>query len=237
MYEKLKVAVCDDEWETLEMVSREIKRVFRRKNFSVFVTEYSNERSLFQKIIAGEKYDVIFLDIDMPFVNGIQLAVNMRQAGINTLLIFVSNMEGHVYDSFAAKPFRFIRKSVFMQEMEHVAEDIIQELQMEDEGILFGSGNHTIHLNPYRIMYVECKGKILDIHYENRVIELSYQISAMEEQLKEYGFIRVHKGYLVNYRFIFKINKEELVLDDQSVIPVSRLRMNDVRSQYRRLTI
>lgn len=163
--------------------------------------------------------------------------MNMRKAGVNTLIIFISNLEGHVFQSFVARPFRFIRKSEFAREIETVAEDVQKELAKDDEGLLFQNGKNSIHLNPYRMMYVESKGKMLDIHYENKVIEFQYQISAMEKELEGYGFIRVHKGYLVNYRFIFRINKKDLTLDNQTVIPVSRLRMNEVRSQYRRWTI
>lgn len=237
MEEGLKIAVCDDEQEVLGLLAHEIRKTFRALAPGTTVTEFQDEKQLFAELTAGKLYDVIFLDIDMPKANGIDLAVDLRKAGTKSLIIFVSNLEGHVYRSFAAKPFRFIRKSEFRKELPEAAEAVLKEFAGENVGILLKNGNNLIRLNPYRIVYAESKGKLLEIHYENRSIELTCQISALEKELEGYGFIRIHKGYLVNYRFIFRINKEDLTLDSGVLLPVSRLRMQEVKSQYRRWTI
>lgn len=233
----IRIAVCDDEEEALGLLSHEIRRVFSMRIPGTVVEKYQDEKKLFSRVAEGEKYDVIFLDIDMPHMDGIHLAMELRRLETTALIIFVTNLEGHVFQSFAAKPFRFIRKSHFREEIEEAADGVVKELVEADQGILFRNGRSEIRLNPYRIVYVESQGKNLDIYYGNRRICFPGRMTDMEEKLKDYGFLRVHKGYLVNYRAIYQINAEDLTLDDQTHIPVSRLRMQQVKNEFRRWTL
>lgn len=64
-----------------------------------------------------------------------------------------------------------------------------------------------------KLVYIECCNKTIYLHFTDYALELCYQLSALEQKLTNYGFIRVHKGYLVNYRFIFCIEKNFILLD------------------------
>lgn len=83
-------------------------------------------------------------------------------------------------------------------------------------------------------MYAECIDKTIYLHFIQEVREIRYKLSDLEEQLAPYGFIRIHKSFLVNYRFIHCIVKTECILDDQTSLPISRLRAAEVKEKFRR---
>ena len=94
-----------------------------------------------------------------------------------------------------------------------------------------------VSLDPFKIIYVECTNKTLSIVMENEKLEITYKLTDLEEMLKGYGFIRIHKGYLVNYRYIFSIERGEVILDIGERLPVSKYRISEVKEEFRRLAL
>lgn len=234
----MKIAICDDERIALPILEKTIRIEFQKQQVFPEFSLFQSGLALRQAVFSGIRFDVLFLDIDMPDADGIDLACHIRESCKDTLLIFVSNMEHYVFRSFLAQPFRFIRKSHFKEEIHGAVCAVLQVIHAPlASSILIETSRQTLQLNPLTIQYVECNRKQLRIVTEAEEHTITYKISDIEKQLKEYGFIRIHKGYLVNYRYIFSINKEDLTLDNQTILPVSRMRMADVRSEFRRLTL
>jgi DNA-binding LytR/AlgR family response regulator len=234
----LRVAVCDDESNALEIISNKIKNEFQKQQTEVNVDIYSCGTRLRHQIFCGQKYDAIFLDIQMPDIDGIELAKHFRETTPNSLIIFISNNEASVFRSISAGPFRFIRKIHFSRELPEAISAIIKHnSKNSDSFIVLETNKLSLHLIPYTIMYIECYDKTLHIITEYEQIKVTYKLSSLEKLLEGYGFIRIHKSYLVNYRYIYSIDKQTVELDNHSILPLSRPRLKEVKSEYRRLTL
>jgi Response regulator of the LytR/AlgR family len=234
---RMNIAVCDNEKDSLRIIQNRIKKEFTEHKIQVSIDSYEDGSQLKQTIFSGNHYDVLFLDINMPGIDGIDLAKDIINVASDALIIFISFMDNYVYRSFEARPFRFIRKSHFNEEIPSVIHDIIKELeQRSSTGILLETIKDYIQINPYTTVYVECHNKTLDIYTLQKKIQIEYKLSDLEKHLAQYGFIRVHRGYLVNYRYIYRINKNDIILDDNTILPVSRLRRDEILKTFRRLT-
>lgn len=96
----LSIAICDDEQEAIDLISKSLKYVFAQMTIEIKSSCYTNGNQLRKDIFSNKKYDVIFLDVDMPDVDGVSLGVQLRKHQCDSLIVYVSNKEEVVYRSF-----------------------------------------------------------------------------------------------------------------------------------------
>ena len=233
----LKIAICDDEQYFLSQVQKEIRNCFIKYGCDCQIECFQDPLRLRKEILSGEEYDVLFLDIQMPRLTGLQLAKYLREIKDNSKIIFISNHEQCVFDSFEVSPFGFIRKNTFFDEIDKTVYRLSCALsEHKADNILIGKVN-LLSVNPYTLQYVECMDKTLLLVSDQKVKEINFRLKELEEKLIPFGFIRIHKGYLVNYRFIFSIENTEVLLDNGKSLPVSRYRLADVRQEYKQWVV
>lgn len=132
----LQIAVCDDEAIILDMLSKRIKREFEKLGHAVTISNFQYGVELRRRIFSGVRFDVLFLDIDMKDINGIELSKHLRENHTQSLIIFISNREEYVFKSFSVSPFRFVRKMDFEEEITEIIKDTIKELNREETNLL-----------------------------------------------------------------------------------------------------
>ena len=227
----IHIAICDNEPVALRSIQDYVERAFSDQNIKIECFE--SGIALRERIMENVNYDVIFLDINMPDVNGIFLAKHLRPLIGECLLIFVSNEEGAVFESFSASPFRFLRKSRIEAEMPQVARDVLLALQEKSpKDIVLRHNQSFLRLNPYRVLYLESNGKVQTIHLSDRTIEVNYRLKELEEMFRPFGFLKPHNSYLVNYRFISSIRQTDIYMDNGERLPVSKHRLKEVKQLY-----
>lgn len=231
----LKIAICDDEQVALTIISSALKREFENKKIQCEFDLFNNSSALIEKINTGKKYDALFADISMPGMNGIELGVAFRNQLSDTILIFISTREDLVFETFRAQPFRFIRKKTFQEELPSLVFDLCKELiRRQETKIPVHCGSTTVLLSPEKIIYVESLRKKQIIHSEQRILETQSSFQKIMEQLQAYPFVQSHKSFFVNCRYIHAINRTSLELEDQTILPIGRSRLADVKNAFNR---
>ncbi len=229
----LRVAVCEDQEEICHYFAREIIKRFQTLFRDIQINEFLDPIKLYEQA-NQQHYDVFFLDIDMPKIDGIDLAVKLRAMCENAEIIFISNQIERVFQSFSVSPLRFIRKDRFIDEIDDAIAAVLQKFSSGEKIEVVQNGMH-IFVEIKDIVYIESLKRIQLIHTFKEVLEVYHKIGDYEKELSGYGFIRVHKSFLVNYRFIYGISTEKIVLNDKTEIPLSRHRQQAVKSEYRKL--
>jgi len=232
-----KVAICDDEQYFLDQAQKEIENLFIKYECECHIERFQDPVLLRKKVLSGEKYDVLFLDIQMQKLTGLQLAKYLREIEDTSRIVFISNHEHYVFDSFEVTPFDFIPKKIFFDQIDKTVYRLSRVLlESKPDNIAIGKVN-PLFINPYTLQYVECRDKTLILFSEQKVEEINFRLKELEKKLIPFGFIRIHKGYLVNYRFIFSIESTEVLLDSGKSLPVSRYRLADVRQVYKQWVV
>ena len=231
---KMSIAICDDEAAVLSVVSGAIATTLRKYDIEAVTEIYENPKNLENRMKEVE-FQLIFLDIDMPQMDGITFAKRIRRTNTHTDIIFISNREERVFDALRVNPAGFIRKKRFLEDVSAVLDQWMQNRRKEAGSVLVAqTAEGEISLPADKVLYIEGAGRHQEIHLadSDKPITVSYSMQALEEQLDPMGFLRVHKGYLVNYRFIRRLTDTDAVLTNGEEIPMSRLRVADVRSRY-----
>ena len=225
----IRIAICDDENRILEDLSRMVLELIPDADVSAF----GEGRAL---IDGADKagYDVALLDIDMPDLNGLEVALSFQAADRKPLIIFVTSHDELVYDSLQLHPFGFVRKSYLDKELKKVLEDAVEEVSSRDKHFFFHTASGDIKLQLDDILYFESEGNYIKIKTGSDEFRFRETMQALEMSLKSDGFIRVHKGFLVNQEAVKIINSDKLVLNDNTEIPFGRSYQENARKMLMR---
>ena len=224
----ISIAYCDDERAALQLYPEQVRAAFQQYHRTVEIECFQQPLALMESISANNRYNLLFLDISMPNLNGIELGKQLRKIADNVLIVFVSSHEELVFESFQVTPFPFIRKGHFYQDLEECIPAIITELEKRQTELQIDNGKEVYRIAPYKILYIESSDKIQKLFTLQGVMEIRYKLKDLETLLADYGFIRIHKGYLVNARFISRVNKREVILNTGESIPMSKYRVEQV---------
>lgn len=224
------IAICDDETRILEDIKEQIEKILYCKGIQAqFILYESCEEVLNQ--YAQIQPDFLFLDIDMPGMNGFELAKRLTAMDMKGLLVFVTNQDALVYESFSFHPFAFIRKAYFEREIEDVLNRMLTENNKVSEYYAFQIANETIKLPLQSMLYFEADGnyvRLITTHEEYRIRET---LGNLSDKLEKAGFIRIHKGFLVNQAFILAIKYDEIELTNHMFLPIGRTNRDSIRQK------
>ena len=229
----IRVAICDDEPTMLNYLCEHISAEFKRQSTEVQIDKFISGE-LFLNAQKAKSFDVVFLDIDMPEISGFDIAEKIK-ANEPTLIIFVTTHDELVFSSLKFQPFRFVRKSFLGDELGEVVEDINKVLSKRAAGKKFKlqTKSHDVYIDVEQIVYIEIYGHWLHVYTnDGDVLDCYGILSEYELQLEPFDFARTHKSYLVNCRYIRSVEKERVVLDDKTYIPLSRRRINTVNDKF-----
>lgn len=233
MPNKIVVGVCDDEKEILNIISSSISSSFQSRNIETEVLTYHNPLFL-KDDLQTKGFSLIFLDIDMPELSGIELAKYINETTHDIDFIFVSNREDLVFDSLKTRPFGFVRKSAFLSDITPIIDIYIKtKFHHEDSGIFVKTKEGRVNLPLNEITYIEAIGKTQFIHLKSKdSVEIHSSLNNIEETLKDKNFIRISKGFMIGLRHVKAINCEEVLLSTGEKLPISKLYSKDVRKKY-----
>lgn len=232
--ERLKVAFCDDDDAFRASVLEKARRCFEESGLPADVAGFPSGTAL-AAAMEQTGFRLIFLDIDMPGTDGIRLGEALRQHGCAADIIYVSNLDDRVYEIFPVHPWSFIRKSRLDDELPAVVEEYARFIRQRTEQLVLQGADGTLRtFGPEDIVYVEAAGKTQKLVLAHGAAPFSMRcpLHELEGQLLPFGFIRIHKGFMVNYRYIRKITSRSALLDTGAELPVGRDRLKDARERY-----
>lgn len=234
MKEKISVAICDDEKEILPYLARRIYETFQKYRICVETAEYSLPNLLWRDLQRKKEYNIYFLDIDMPKIDGLEFAKMILKIQENAVIIFVSAKEEYVFDSFQVHPFSFIRKSKFEEDLERTILDLSRIYQPTEKETckIYDELGHAHEISLKNTLYLEAKDKYVNIVTKEGGFFIRNTLSDMEKMLEDYHFIRIHKSFLVNLHMIYAIKYNKVILDDGQEIPLSRNKVAEVKKRF-----
>ena len=234
---KLRVAVCDDDNSALDIISASVNTAFMKRGISVDIQKFTNCKEVKRKIEKVE-FDLLILDIETPYLDGISFGNELRDKGNKVNIIYVSNREELVFDALHVNPNGFVRKNHFLKDISATLDSFISSYMEKKEDILvIEERGQLVSIQVSQIEYIEGSRKNQLVYMINKEspLCLSQTMQKLEEFLLPKGFLRIHKGYIVNYNYIYMIYEEELMLKSKKRLPVSRRRTKDIKEKYLKL--
>ena len=236
----MKLAICDDEKRVRDVIAEAVRDVSQ----SIEIEFYADARGI---LAPGFDADILFLDIQMPGVDGMKAARLMREAGKKTVIVFVTALEEQVFDAFDVGAFNYIVKPFGKNRIREVIKGAIEQAEEsryiektleEKEGenvsarsitVKTGGSNRRVILS--EIAYAEIYDRRIVLHMNDRDnIEYYGRISQLESVAGK-DFFRVHRAYLVNLGHVKSYDSRYVRVEDTD-IPVARGKYQELIKAY-----
>lgn len=233
---KLKIAICDDEPRAITIVSASVESIFKELGEEISLETFLSPDELTARL-RSRAFDLIFLDISMPKKDGIALGKELKQYGSTAELVFVSSRMDRMYDTFAVRPFGFVRKNHFLEDMDEVIRRFSEHRNRKDDDgqkVQFKDGQGIVSIDVTKVTYIECVRNTQILHFEGSAEEhkLYSRMETLEEELKGFGFIRIHKGYLASAKYIRRFDSKGVTLTTGEELPIGRSRQHAAMDEY-----
>lgn len=206
----INIALCDDEPEFLTIIQGELYKSAEKLNIEIETYVYNNGNKIVDLICKDkEDFDILFLDIDMPDISGLEVAKKLREKDSDIILIFISAHEQYVFESIEYNPFRYIRKSRIEKEILLALKAAYARVEeMKDSYIVVKTEESEVRVKHSDIMYFETTARKVGIHLnDGEVFIVRKTIRGLSEELNDEHFIKVHSGCVVNARLYFATPK------------------------------
>lgn len=232
----LKIAICDDESYYLKLVHSIITKLLYERGISEYdIDLFSSGEELCKKNDDMGVYQVIFLDINMPGLNGLQTAEMIRETNQNVFLVFITAFIDYAVEGYKLEAIRFLLKDMLEEMLPECIDTIIKKLHLQALRIkyIFLEGEKEIFID--KIYYVESwKHKLTFSVWDKELIQYSLynKLDDIEKDLKHYGFIRIHKSFLVNARYIDYIINYKVKMKNGKILSVPREKFQEVKEIY-----
>lgn len=233
----MKIAICDDEKMFLDLISNILTKEFKSHSTDCEIVTFKNCKD-FLSSHRINYFDIVFLDIVMPEMNGFEAAKEIRKISEKTYVIFVTTENSLVYDSFEFQPFYFVPKGTrkFIEERLTLVINKLKNRFLADKqlSLPLPYGKNFI-VTPMRIRYIRsCANYTEYILTDNSVAKIRQKLDDAMMELNENLFSRIHKSYAVNMKYIKNIDYSScgLLLDDDTFLNISRKYKNDFEEAY-----
>ena len=196
----INYAVCDDEEIILEAVYDRVSTIFKRSGISARGIKFQSSvalRTYIGKQTSRDELNLVFLDINMPELNGIELGKVIKEKAPKTEIVFVSNRYEKVFDTFDIHPFGFVRKNNFSTDISKTLKAFITARGKDDNYFVIQQENNSVtkKLLLTDIVYIESLKNHQYIHMINgETVDVRMTMDELEKRLSEHDILRAHKG-------------------------------------------
>jgi DNA-binding LytR/AlgR family response regulator len=228
----LRIGICDDERQICSQVEQMLADIAEETRQDWEIQVFSSGEKLSEYLREGKFLDVLFLDIELPTINGIEVGKMIRYELSNeaTKIVYISGKESYAMELFAIRPVDFLIKPLERTKLAETMHRIRYLIERGTRIFEYKNGYNSYKLPIRDILFFESSGKKIGIVMEKEKRQFYGKLSDVESQLGGRGFLFVHKSYLVNYAHVIEYQYESVTMSNRLILPISQNRRKDVRS-------
>lgn len=226
----MKIAVCDDDYTVCKQIKQGISSAGASVKYEIY--EFHSGEELLK---SNKKWDMIFLDIELGGgIDGLDVAKKLQEDNPELILIFISSFTKYVSSSYYFHTFQFLLKPINNKLLQQEFLRGVAKYKSLHAKYTFKHYYEEIQIEVRDIMYLEAQARQLALKIRGGKSYVMYgKISEQEELEKTHSFIRVHRSYLVNPRYIAGVDRKQITLKNGSKLPISRNKQDEILDKYR----
>ncbi|RRK36975.1 DNA-binding response regulator [Schaedlerella arabinosiphila] len=225
----MDIAVVDDE----KAIREHIRGLVEERQPESRIEAYATGEELFA---SGKRFDIVFLDIQMEGMNGIEAARSLREKNTNlgvgdTVLVFITGIKDYVFDAFDLYAFQYLLKPIDEGKFAEVLERAVREATKKKERRVLFIKSRNLTLDQSEILYIESRAKKVEIHTVRQTIEIYAAMDELEGQLGD-EFYRCHRAYIVNMDCITEYDSESITLTNGDRVYLTKKKYGEFVKAY-----
>ncbi|MGL5752235.1 MAG: LytR/AlgR family response regulator transcription factor [Paraclostridium sp.] len=223
----LSIVICDDEAIHREILKSYLNRILDKNTYKL--VEFSNGKELLDNY--PERVDLLFLDVQMPYINGLDTARNLRVFDTSVTIIFTTAIIDFMQQGYEVRAFRYLLKPIQYNDFnKHVSESMKEISESYESYLTIKEINlgEIVRITLNSILYIETDSRYVLIHTDSYVYKSRVSINIIEKELDKNIFYRCHRSYLININKIKSIKQNTVLIRDKEIL-VSRYKMKNLK--------
>lgn len=229
----MKIAIVEDNRTESEIVLSYIARFEKENGIKIGSTVFCDGLAFLDKY--NSDFDAVFMDIEMPHLNGMETSERLRKINVNIPLIFITNMKQFAINGYSVGASDFILKPVNYYRIESILKKLLRSTEKNagQEKVIRTNGGLKI-LKLSQIYYVEIRGHELLYHTDTGDVEAYGTLKEIEKEFGE-SFVKCNNCYLINLKYVIAVDKNEIIVGQYKIEISQRKRKNflDKLLEYR----
>lgn len=230
---RLKIAICDDYAKDIDLLHSSIATHPMSDKFDIEV--YTSSKDLLLKISKGKSFDVIFLDVDMPELSGIELGKKIRQFLPKSFIVFVTNYPQYALDAYDCEAYHYLIKPIITEKLHAILDKLAKNFKDRNQEYVIQGRFENVRVHVSDILYVEYYRKHVRFYLDTsgeKIYEVIGSLTEVYDKLKMFGFFRCHQAFIVNLGKIIKFDGYNAVLVNKAIVPISVRNKSDLITAY-----
>ncbi|MEG6522389.1 LytR/AlgR family response regulator transcription factor [Desulfotomaculum sp. 1211_IL3151] len=227
------VCICENNKMTSRKYRELLINVSRKHNIQIDIQCFQSGEALLDAV---KKFmaDIIYMDVHLEGMNGIETARQLQLYGYQTSLIFLTNSKKHVYEAFEVRPVKYLIKGKTTQEeFERVFVRAVElSMQKRKELLLCNVCDSNIAVPKIDIAYIKVSKRLITVHYKDTETRFNGNLEKLANQLQDHSFFRIHRSYIVNLLHITTFCSHHVVLQNGKELPVGITYANGVKKAF-----
>lgn len=223
----LKVAICDDDMNVIN----NMKEIIKGELNDCFIDTYNSGETLIEK---KKYYDIIFLDIDMEGVNGIEAGKRIRSYDKKVYIIYVTNFSDYRKYAFSLHAFGYLEKPIKREEVLNEIQEVISyknEVETTQDMLEFSTEEGIVRIEAREIYYFEYSDRRIYMETQKGRYTLRKRINDIANDMEQYGFIMPHKSFCVNLFHVKNVKGYDILITNGKMVPLSQKKSPYFREQ------
>lgn len=224
----MRIAICDDQPEYRNLIIQHVQFYFKEHLIDLEADEFSSG----EELLSSDKiFDIVFLDIEMNELNGIQTTKELNTRNKNTIIFIVTAYQKYLDDAMDLNVFRYIDKPIQAKRLYNGLDKAIDLINHNE--ITFKTRNDgivTIHKND--IIYVEVKRKIVYVNTIEKQYIAREKMDFFKENLTASYFAIPHISYVINFNFVKKFQRDKVQLKNNQIVSIAPKKQTEIKKKF-----
>ena len=228
----IRAAICDDENNVCSVIEKMLSKAAFELNFQIQTDVYYTGERLCERLEAGEYYDIIFLDIELECKNGVEVGHFIRSKLVNDTvqIAYVSGKIHYAMELFKISPIDFLVKPIEYGQLYDVMSKLLRIKKIYADVFSYKVGHDTYNEKIQNILYFESKDRKVRIFtLNNKTDEFYGSLDDIYQQLKDFGFVSIHRSYLINYNNVESFKYESVTMLNGKELQISQSKRKYLR--------
>ncbi|NLJ58944.1 MAG: response regulator transcription factor [Tissierellia bacterium] len=232
-----KIAICDDEKVICQQLNNTLMDIGEKIDEKFQIDEFNSGEELYDFLQKGNRYELIFLDIELREINGVEVGKKIREELEDeiTQIVYISGKESYAMELFDVRPLNFLIKPLNSEKIELVLKTARKIMQTSNKFYEYKIGNVNFNVLLRDVLYFESRGRKVRIITKDDEIEYYGKLSEVEEKLKDNKFLSIHKSYLINYKHVIEYSYEYVRMSNNEQLSISQNNRKAVREKLLQL--
>lgn len=231
MTKELYIAIVDDEKLQTDAMKSLIKQMTKEMDLSLNLVSYSSGEGFLFELEENRQLDIVFLDIEMKQINGLEVARKIREIDSEVTIVFATAFAEYAVQGYEVQALDYLLKPIEKDKIKKVIQRHLDRKPLVKEIVTLEAEGKLYKIVLEDILYIEVIKRECEIHLTDRILTVTSSLKELADKLNE-NFIQTHRSYLVNVGHIHRLLKTDVELSNGQIVPVSRRLAKEVQEKF-----